>query len=87
MSKSLPWSVKRCIQSGQVITKEMAEVLEISEKDPLSTLNYLANIHENIDFNFHVLKWNNCVVLRNCNKKGELTRLSCFNVKTNCFIY
>ena len=54
----------------------MAAVLEISEKDPLSTLNYLANIHENKDFNFHVLKWNNCVVLRNCNKKGELIQLN-----------
>ena len=54
----------------------MASVLEISEKDPLSTLNYLANIHENKDFNFHILKWNNCVVLRNCNKKGELIQLN-----------
>ena len=54
----------------------MASVLEITEKDPLSTLNYLANIHENKDFNFHILKWNNCVVLRNCNKKGELIQLN-----------
>ena len=54
----------------------MASVLEISQKDPMSTVNYLANIHENKEFNFHILNWNNCVVMRNCNKKGELIPLN-----------
>ena len=53
----------------------MMQCLEISTKDPRSTVNYLTNVCMDREYNFRTLKWNNTVVLRNCDTNGELINL------------
>ena len=54
----------------------MSRKFTVTKNDSVSTINYLANVSTNKDFNFSILKWNNSVVLRNCDANGQLISLN-----------
>ena len=47
----------------------------ITTSNKSSTINYLANIASTKDTSLHILKWNNAIIMRECDIQGNLLDL------------